>query len=155
MPLDEVIIILRLGDIEALVRNQPSLIKGIFTWMAQSDEFIVRLKVWERQLGCPIHCFKGNLSPPFQLFRQHREVPFGWDAVKSSDAHIDRMDLPATQQADNMIACLLHLKRTLHDFRVVFRHLYNIGIPEIIRCMQHEDMQPMTLNPFAAVDEPP
>ena len=56
---------------------------------------------------------------------------------------------------DQLVPGLLDPQPSLHDLAVVLRHLDRALVAEEVRRVQHEDVQGVALDPFAAVDQSP
>src|SRR3989338_4319025 len=74
-----------------------------------------------------------------------------WQSIGQSQA----MHPPSADKCNNIIACFLEFKSPLDNFRIILCHLQDIFITKKIGSMEHVNMQCMTLNPFAAIDETP
>src|SRR6266702_6751546 len=154
MLLDEVILVLPDWNIQTLIRNQHSLVKGILVRVPKSHELIVLLKVRERQLRHPAHRLQRYLTSQLELLHQRPELLFFRNLVKPAHAHIDRMDLSSADERHDGIARLLHLQSAFDEIGIILRHAYRVGIAEKVRRVQHVDVQGMALDPFAAVEQP-
>ncbi len=64
------------------------------------------------------------------------------------------MDLTTADDGDDRVSGLLQREPLLGERGMILRHLQEPGIAEEVRCVQEVDVEPETLDPLAAVDEP-
>ena len=69
------------------------------------------------------------------------------------DGH--RVDRPAAERCDQLVADLLEGEPLLHDRPVVDSHRERGRVAQVVRSVQQVDMQGVALDPFAAVQESP
>ena len=74
--------------------------------------------------------------------------------VEAANPHIDGMDLPAAEQAHDLVAGLLQPQAALHLVGVVLGHADGVFVAEKVGRVQQINVQRVALDPFAAVDQP-
>ena len=63
------------------------------------------------------------------------------------------MDFAAAEERHEAIADLFYPESRFDQVRVVGSHTNGIFVPEKIRSMEHKDVQGVTLDPLAAIDQ--
>ena len=124
--------------------------------MAQADQGIVALLVGVGETGRPVDEGLGQIAGVQQGFAQGAKVALFRHLVEAAHLHVDRMDFPPAQKADNRIAGLLQLQRHLHRVAMpVGGHFQGARIAQEIGRMQHRRVQHMAFDPLAAIQHPP
>ena len=152
---DKVLIVFANGDVQSLVGYKPSFVKWIFVRMPQRNEFVIAFEVRECEGRHPAHGLERGVTRPLQFLGKGRELFLVRHFVEAANSHIDGVDFPAAQQAHDFVAGLFQAQAALHLIRVVFGHADGVFVAEEVGRMQQVDMQRVTLDPFAAVDQPP
>src|SRR5208283_4563332 len=150
----EVLLVVVEGDVQPLAGNNAPFVQGILIRVAQTDEFIIALKIREAERGNPAASFHGGVARPFQVFGEASELWLGGRFVKTADADIDGMDFAATNDGHDLVADFLQAQPALHGVRMILGHLDDVFIAKKIRGMKHVDVQRMAFNPLAAIEQP-
>jgi hypothetical protein len=119
------------------------------------SELDLALYLGKRQLARPAHGRERRL--PRALQRVHERLQLGASrcAVEAAHAHVDRVDLPSSDDRHDRVPGLLHLQPLFDDLAVVAGHLDGSGVAEEVGRVEHVHVQAVTLDPLAAVEQPP
>ncbi|HKM61147.1 MAG TPA: hypothetical protein VJY39_01525, partial [Acidisphaera sp.] len=95
------------------------------------------------------------MSRALEVFGDLGQLAQRGHAVEAPGADADRMDFAPAEDAHQLVAGLLQRQAGAHALAVILRHADAVRIAEEVRRVQHQHVQRMALDPFAAVDQPP
>ncbi len=121
----------------------------------QRDELAVDARSRESRSRPSSAPSRGPSQRSLERIAQHAQLPPGRRPVEAADTDVDRMDLPAAEEAHQLVARLLEREPAPHDLRCVARELDRAVVAEKVRRMEHVHVQRVALDPLAAVQEPP
>jgi hypothetical protein len=153
--LDEPVVELARGDVEPGRGDDPPSIDGVLAVRLERDELVIMLEVGERQRPRPAHGLERRLARALEQLRGWRELGPGGGAVEAADAHVDGMDLPSPDHRHQHVAGLLHQQPALDDLAMVGGHREPALVAEEVGRVQEVHVQRVTLEPLAAVEQPP
>ena len=152
--LDEMPLELRRVDVEAGRRHDASRVERILLGVSQRDEDIRPFQIRARQRGGPPDGLPGGIAGPAQLIDQGGQIASGRHPVEPADAHVDGVDLPSPEFANDGVAGLLEPQAAQDVRAVIGRHPDGVGIAEEVRGVQEVDVQGVAFDPLAAVEQP-
>ena len=156
MLLDEVLVVLGDGDVEPAVRDDPAAVDRVLVRVGERDELVVaarsrgsRSPTTSRTVSSAISRARSSGSTSAASSRLRR------GAVEAADAHVDRMDLAAADDAHQLVAGLLQLRAPRSTISgCVAGELDRARVAEEVGRVQHVDVQRVALDPLAAVEQP-
>ena len=102
----EVVFVLASRDVEPAARDDAPFVERIFLGMPQGDKLIVALDIGEIECRDPTHGLERRLARPFEPFGERLEFAPARRAIKSADAHVNRMDFAPAKQRQDFVANL-------------------------------------------------
>lgn len=103
----------------------------------------------------PTHSFHRRVARPEQLISQPFQLAAEWYPREATDFDRHRMHGSTTEQRHDRIARFLQSQSSGDQRCMVLGHGDPALVAEKVRRLQHEDVQCMAFDPFAAVDHPP
>ena len=155
MRLGEVLLVLVDRDVEARARDDAAALDRVLARMTQRDERVVALVVGEVEPCRPADELAPGVPRPLELGDERAQLRGRRRAVEAADAEVHRVHLAAADHAHQLVAELLQAQRDLDQVAAVARQLDRAVVAEEVGRVQHRDVQHVTLDPLAAVDEPP
>ncbi len=155
MLLDDVLVELLRADVETHGRHEPAAGDRVFARVAECRQLTGPLVIGEVEPSDQLHRFERQVAGSFQPRREGTQLGLGGHAVEPADPHVDRMDRPAADQVDELVADLLQIETTLHHVAVSGGQFDGAVVPEEVGGMKQVDVQRMALDPLAAVHQPP
>ena len=154
MRLFEMLVVLLDRNVYPLAGDDPPFVQGIFLVVAQRDEFVIPLVIWEIELGDEPHHVQGRVARPFQIFDHRPQVAFRRHFVETADLDVDRMNFTAAHHGHDVVADLLEPQRGANEIAVILRHVDCTVVTEEVRRMQHVDVEHVAFDPFATIEKP-
>ena len=94
-----------------------------------------------------------GVARPEEAFGQVGELCDRRHFVETTHAHVDRVDGPAAEHVEDVVADLLEPEAPLDDVAMVLRKLDGALVTEKVRRVEKIDVQRMAFDPLAAVQE--
>ncbi len=141
-------------DIETPVGHDPAAGHRILIGMVHRHELVVPFEVGEREPGDPAHQGHRGIQGLLERRNQRIQLRLRRQAKEPANAHVDGMNFPTTYHGDNLVSCLLQLQPGCDLLRKVLRHVDAARVPQEIGSMEHQNVEPVALDPFPAVNEP-
>ncbi len=142
-------------DVETVRRDDPpALDRIVLAVRQQRDERHVALELGVVERGGPAQRLERLLPRGLQTVAQRQQLLPRRRPVEPADTDVHRVDRPAADDAQQLVARLLHVQTALDDAAMVAGHLDRAVVPEEVGRVQHVDVQRVALDPLAAVQEP-
>src|SRR5690242_10943099 len=94
---DKVVFVALTVDIQSSVRNHSAFVERILVRVAQGNEDIISLKLWEWKSCNPAHRLQGRLAGPLQPFCQGSQLLAAGNFIKAPNTNVDGMNLPSAE----------------------------------------------------------
>ena len=122
--------------------------------MLDADKVVVDLEIREIEAGDQAERVDGGLEPPLEIGEKLLKRVFPGRAVEATHGHVDRVDRPASEHLEQLVADLLHPQALLDYVSMIGGQADAAFVAQEIGGMQQVDVQRMALDPFGAVKEP-
>ena len=149
---NQVVVVFTDRAVDSLVGDQAAFVERIFIGVIKANQFIVHFEFRHRQRRGEFGRCDRILQPPFEIIDDYVEFFFCRCFVEATDAAVDRMDFTTTQQDHQVVADFLETQGHFDQVGMVTRHLDAVFVAQEIRCVQHEHVEDVAFDPFAAVD---
>ena len=121
--------------------------------MCERDELAEPLVVGEVEAGHPPDGVEREVAGALEAGCEAGQLPLGRHPVEATDAHVDGMDGPTTDQLDQLVADLLQLEATLHHVPMVGGEVDDPVVAEEVGRVEEVDVERVALDPLPAVEE--
>ena len=153
MLLDHVVLEVLGTDVEAERRDQSAPRDRVLPGMCERDELAEPLVIGELEAGHPPDGLEGEIAGALETGCEAGQLPLGRHPVEATDAHVDGMDGPTTDQLDQLVADLLQLQTTLHPVPMVGGEVDDPVVAEEVGRVEEVDVERVALDPLPAVEE--
>ena len=151
--LDEVVLVLGDGDVEAAARDEPSLAERVLVGVAKRDELVVGGEIRKRETAGDRQELGGDRANGAELLSEDLQVGLRRGLVEAADPDVDGVDLAAADERHDLVPHLLQGEALGDELRVVLGHVDRALVPEEVGGVEHRDVQHVALDPLAAVEE--
>ena len=103
----EMLFVLRDRNIESRRADDPAFVHGVFVGMVQGDEVVIALDGGKVEASRPSGWRRSPLPAPLEIGHEPGEFFAARGAIEAADGDVDRMDRPAAQHFQQLIAVLL------------------------------------------------
>ena len=153
--LREVLLVLARPDVEAGAGDEAAVLDRVDVRMAERAELVVLLEVGEVELRDPFDRAPRQLARLLQARNERLQIRPTRCLVEAADADVDRVDRPAADRPQEVVAGRLDLQAALDHLAVVAGHRPGRLEAEEVGGVQQEDVEGVRLDPLTAIHQPP
>ena len=140
-------------DVDAVGRHDPALVHRVLVRVSERDQPAVADERRGVETGDQVDRGEGDLERLGQRAAQGGDLAPAERPREATDPDRDRVDRPATDQLDELVAGLLEGQPRFDGGPVILGELERAGVAEEVGQVEQVDVERVALDPLAAVEQ--
>ncbi len=142
-------------QVHAVRADDAPVVERVLAGMPQADQAWLACERRHREARDELDRLLGEREGLLEGRAVLHELADARDVAPAAHPDADRVDRPAPEDLDEVVAGLLHLEGLLHERPVIGRHGDAAVVSQEVRRVEEEDVERVALDPLAAVEQPP